>query len=151
MQRFDSAMCNTMKDFRPELLNLDVATLSWAMRDRPTWDQHRVPPRAKHNWFKACSELTFRCNPPRAEEEVLCLQRCSTRLLPAVGCGAKEFFLSFFFPVWIQPDKSSLLFVNSLMWLSPHCSYSDGLVPDLIGEPTLRLTPPLVSFISTLR
>ena len=80
--------------------NLDVATPSWAMRDRPTWDQHRVPLRAKHNWFKACSELTFRCNPPRAEEEVLCLQRCSTRHRPAVQWRAR---VSFFF----SPKKSA--------------------------------------------
>lgn len=49
--------CDTMRHLKLQLffLNLDVATLSWAMRDRPTWDQHRVPPRAKHNWFKACN------------------------------------------------------------------------------------------------
>lgn len=130
------SLCDVLHDegFEAQLLNLDVATLSWAMRDRPTWDQHRVPPRAKHNWFKACSELTFHCNPPRAEEEVLCFERCSTRLLPAVRWR-------FFLPS--QADKSSLLFVNSFIWLSLHCSCSDGLVLDLIGEQALCLTPPL--------
>lgn len=95
--------------------NLDVATPSWAMRDRPTWDQHRVPLRAKHNWFKACSELTFRCNPLRAEEEVLCLQRCSTRLLPAVQWRARAFFFS----LQSQPYKSSSLFVSSQLCIVP--------------------------------
>ncbi len=103
VQQFRSVMCF----MGPELLNLDVATLSWAMRDRPTWDQHRVPLRAKHNWFKACSELTFCCNPLRAEEEVLCLQRCSTRLLPAVGCRARERVCVFFFFIFLLPTKSA--------------------------------------------
>ena len=95
-----------------ELLNLDVATLSWAMRDRPTWDQHRVPLRAKHNWFKACSELTFCCNPLRAEEEVLCLQRCSTRLLqPAVGC--------FFFLLPFPSIRTNPAYCLSIHW----CDY----------------------------
>lgn len=43
MLGFQPEMCNVMKDLRPRLLHLDVATLAWAMRDRPTWDQHRVP------------------------------------------------------------------------------------------------------------
>lgn len=100
-----------------------MATLSWAMRDRPTWDQHRVPLRAKHNWFKACSELTFRCNPLRAEEEVLCLQRCSTRPLPAVGRRTGAFFkkkIVLFFP----PSLSKLaaqIQLNVCQFTDLHC------------------------------
>lgn len=50
--------------------------------------------------------------------------------------------------LWSQPNKSTLLFANSLKWLLLHCSPGDRLVVNLLGECVLRLTPPLFSFIS---
>lgn len=62
------------------------------------------------------------------------------------ACAGVEFFVfSSSSSYWVPTDKSSLLFVISLMWSSPHCYCSNGPVPDLIGVDTLRLMPPLTA------
>lgn len=116
--------------------NLDVATLSWAMRLRPTWDRRRVPPRARHNWFKACSELLFCCNPRRLEE-VSCLQRCSScHSLPSRR--------------WSFPSRYLPLLTNPAHCLLIHCGDYRRIVPvvtDYWQNYLTPLTPPLFNFI----
>lgn len=105
------------EEFEAHVLNLDVATLSWAMRDRPTWDRCRVPRGPSITDLK----------PARSWHSAVIHRELRRRFyvwrdVPPDSCLLWAPSLVVLFLL------TSCLFVDSRTQTSPHCCRSDGPV-----------------------